>query len=538
MSEETNHTRENEEEDLPAEAGPHVSYKILNKERIDLGEGNFLWTVSVEASQNGQTATGLGACNSNEKTGDDMLENAVLTTAHQRAKNDALKNLTGRTKKMEGKIEWKGIKNIPISKARLNREFRVARREKKSTLIPLNMNAKELEEKDEELFDKLVKATQQHDKHKAELLSEDIAQVRKRKRVLSLAEELNDVLSQPKPAEGGDSYTVPNQGEIYGNGSAGLMWVFHNRILPIKIILDIVARQIIDDRKRFIDFEELRETVKERIEILTDYIHESDLDLPREILEKIGRRKTGFPHTAMTALASPRMKNYVDEDGALNKKLGEKKRKAGEAKLDSIVTSSKSRFVDQFLGRELGGKRQKRDVTYVGACFEMGLLDAISYENGALVTLTQSGRDFVCMDNPVIQEIFYNVQANTANRILSEEEVEFVMKNIISTRRFELEDRMIAGILGSKNNLIIDDIEKMLEKKQAAYLKQNRIDIDVIKKNIDSYRQQRAIATASRLVEMGLLEKDSTENFKDGKKLPPKTLYVITELGREWGKRI
>ena len=101
-----------------------------------------------------------------------------------------------------------------------------------------------------------------------------------------------------------------------------------------------------------------------------------------------------------------------------------------------------------------------------------------------------------------------------------------------------MEDRMIASILGSKNNLIIDDIEKMLEKKQAAYLKQNRIDIDVIKKNIDSYRQQRAIATASRLVEMGLLEKDSTENFKDGKKLPPKTLYVITESGREWGKRI
>ena len=52
-----------------------------------------------------------------------------------------------------------------------------------------------------------------------------------------------------------------------------------------------------------------------------------------------------------------------------------------------------------------------------------------------------------------------------------------------------------------------------------------------LQKNLEDYSQARAISTASRLVEMGLLEKGSSKN--ETAKLPPRTTYSITSFGKE-----
>ena len=147
------------------------------------------------------------------------------------------------------------------------------------------------------------------------------------------------------------------------------------------------------------------------------------------------------------------------------------------------------------------------------------------------MTFTKRGLDFVCCKNPVFDRL--ENPASEDYSILSKDEVTFFMNEIASQKQFGLEQTVMKKILGSNSPLLVEDIVKALADEQNTYIKKERgvsIDSD-LQKNLDDYRQTRAITTASRLVEMGLLEKGSSKN--ETAKLPPRTTYSITSFGKE-----
>ena len=533
--------------------------ETLEKERIETSNG-FVWTVTIKIRDaKGRTSIGVGACNSNEVT----------------------------------KLQEQDEK--------------------------LHTQLSSLDDENVELFDRIVRATQQHDTHTAKTLSKELAEIRKNSRmlrdgmmpenvVLGLAREraMENALEEaeiyyaPRRSKTGNEppltdkekktlkeiessvsakydimqeskaidliqeskasslihelfpvtseldkeslrdicknihyeklsaeCTVPEQGETYGEASAGLIWQFHNRLLPVKFVLKILAEQIITDEKQFIDFEDAKESVRFNLEDFTDSVRKLD-DHPNFDTAKKGRHKTGFPHTDNTALLSPKMHKFVDrKTGKWRAREGSKNRMLGERILDGIVNSSTTRFIDQFFGRCDKKKSNSTNVTFVGACFEMGLVLAnTNYE----VTLTKRGLDFVRYDNPIFTKL--RNAPYEGSSILSKDEVKFFMNEIVSQKRFDLERKIMKRILGSNPPLLVGTIVQILKDEQKIYLKNVVVEEEEkLQKNLEDYSQARAISTASRLVEMGLLEKGSTANETKG--LPPRTTYEITSLGKE-----
>lgn len=73
-----------------------ISDRILNREKEDLGDGQFLWRIEVEAFHppSGRSSTGVGACSSKERKFA-HVDHDVFAIAHTRAKNRAISDLIG-----------------------------------------------------------------------------------------------------------------------------------------------------------------------------------------------------------------------------------------------------------------------------------------------------------------------------------------------------------------------------------------------------------------------------------------------------------
>ena len=385
------------------------------------------------------------------------------------------------------------------------------------------------------------------------------------------------------------------QVELYGNGYTGLLWNFHNRILPVKFVLHIIAQQIIKSENLIIDLEAAREIVMGVVPDFTDRFDDVDFRLASED----GRRwnpKTGFPHTYKSAVDLPRVKKLKGRGHSS---------KTYDQNLKKVVEGSTSFFVDKFLGMKLKGNKGFR-----GACFELGFL---KMDKNSQIMLTELGRNFLKYDTPALMAIIDSEHG--VSEIFSKHEVEFLMEKVFSQDRFGLEYKMIKRILDNKlwENpkavLSLDSLMTILEEEQEKYIKNTTgvfektnkrnyslADNDADKGNdgqcpncqhefkkgeermeqirtgrqycnkcaeeidnnlrndLQKQRQQRVTSIAKRLVEMGLLsrqdetEEDSNaeieENSDDGtqqegsEKGRPKAFYRRTEFGKEVYEKI
>ena len=114
------------------------------------------------------------------------------------------------------------------------------------------------------------------------------------------------------------------------------------------------------------------------------------------------------------------------------------------------------------------------------------------------------------------------------------------MLNIFQKPKFDLECKIISDILGSPESLLVDEVAKMMSDGQKDYVIKNRKkngekfdDIDELMEKLKGPLgtraiRQKAIATTGRLVELGLL----VRGYLLQDKLPPKTTYEITDLGK------
>jgi len=326
----------------------------------------------------------------------------------------------------------------------------------------------------------------------------------------------------------------------YGEGYMGLIWNFHNRILPIKFVLHAIASDIVQNKK-IPSLETARTIAGEQGSIFADKIHmhgndgrfHSDWEDARRY-----RILVGFPKTRDVVKEQPKIKKYSGR-GRSNATL--------ERKVQEAFQISKDFFVDKFLGNELKISKKKQDEIdfyknknlrkFGGACFEMGL---VKVDNDSRLSLTELGLEFLGYENPILLNLEGQVKSASlkmSGKVLSEDEVKFIIKKIIKPQ-FGLEYKMIKKILENSDILSITQIMLMLKNEQQDYIEKNRIEnrMEEGEANLVKYRQQRATSTAMRLVEMGLLERQ--DEPKDDKKIAESDDEYESALKSELEERI
>ncbi len=306
------------------------------------------------------------------------------------------------------------------------------------------------------------------------------------------------------------------QFEAYGAGASGLIWIFHNRMFPTKVALRVLANLMECEKKDSIQFDDWKSAAADFGMRLSNLLFNSGKN--RDVI-------SGLP---------------IPTD-----KLNERFR--GKRNRDSIVSqkaeATKKRFSEQFVGRLLRDDASDVNRTYCGACFEMGLVTNGIGGECDMIYLTESGRMFLELRNPV----FDSLRTGTvgAGDIFSVDEVDFITSRIIT--RFKLENEIISYFLKKaasaphgiskeefssifkkskmnyyndrySKNEYKDEFSRVVSSYEASeeYARQNskrREDVmDWVVRRLDETRDTKGVqqnATIGRLVEMGLITKES-----------------------------
>ena len=194
---------------------------------------------------------------------------------------------------------------------------------------------------------------------------------------------------------------VPSQKEIYGWEQTGLIWGFHNRFFPVKFIIHVLAKLLVEETGNTVQPPEI-EGPWIKFQRLTDEVKLESITASKMLNEmKVGNKfenidpTIGFPSTKNRFLEKPKLR----EIRSLNPMVAEEKARA-------LEETSKNRFLTQYVGRGLDRKNGVREVA--GACFEMKLIQAAVAEpygpkDDLYVTLTDLGKEFALLENPVIK---------------------------------------------------------------------------------------------------------------------------------------
>ena len=226
---------------------------------------------------------------------------------------------------------------------------------------------------------------------------------------------------------------VPSPEEVYGIEQTGLIWGFHNRFFPVKFIINILAKLLVEET---MIWEGIRPEIEGpwlqlqggcncpeiegpwiKFQRLTDEVKLESITASKILNEmKVGNKfenidpTIGFPSTKNRFLEKPKLR----EIRSLNPMVAEEKARA-------LEETSKNRFLTQYVGRGLDRKNGVREVA--GACFEMKLIQAAVAEpygpkDDLYVTLTDLGKEFALLENPVIKGLLdYSVHHKGAKHI-------------------------------------------------------------------------------------------------------------------------
>ncbi len=252
-----------------------------------------------------------------------------------------------------------------------------------------------------------------------------------------------------------------------------LVWSFYNRFLPVKIVIHKLAMftAVKIDWVELVDLQahsyDLATKISER---LREY--EEQYDLARN-----QRLSTGLP--------------TPESEKDRVKKIREKR------KIEEKIESSRKRFMEQFVGKKIrsGGIDQ-----FKGACFDMGLLAVRFSGDTVQLSMTQTGKEFALLENPVIEQGKNDVA-------FSENEVNFIFEKIIP--KFRLEHRIINKIFKELkgNKLSSDEVNDIFKEEKMKFLKEKGESISKIEEDTEKdIIVRERVATMSRLSELGLVK--------------------------------
>lgn len=256
-----------------------------------------------------------------------------------------------------------------------------------------------------------------------------------------------------------------------------LIWSFYNRFFPIKVVARALAIAVTS--QKWIPLSDFQNDGVKFAEIYSDKLKEYEED------HKIPRNKK-----LSTGLPMPK----AEVRGFTGDKYDKKNAK---------YIASKERFQDQFIGRFV-----KRDHKFFGACYEMGLMSVKVENNIVYVSLTDLGRDFALLENPVLDN-------DQANKIFNEDEILFIKQKLIP--RFKLEQIIIDKILHKLEStpLRTEGIDEIFQSEINNYFDNE----DESAKLLDSANAYR-VATMGRLTELGLVDWAIVDKGKSVYSLP------------------
>lgn len=184
---------------------------------------------------------------------------------------------------------------------------------------------------------------------------------------------------------------------------------FYSRFLPVKIVITTLGHLLERSKDEKIELKDLRvyayDIVEEIAETLSKY--ENENKIPRN-----KKMSTGLP------------------------------KKGSKDKDDEKIAMAQKRFKDQFVGK-VRKSRKLESNHFEGALSALGLVSAFEKDNKVYVSLTQLGKEFFLMDNPV-------VEGEYEKGPLTEQEADFILKKLIPQR--ELEQKFVEIAIGFVKN--------------------------------------------------------------------------------------
>ena len=270
---------------------------------------------------------------------------------------------------------------------------------------------------------------------------------------------------------------IPKSGQIYGVEYAGLIWGFHNRFFPVKFIITQLAKIMVEKKTAWLDFEEFKAEIGSRVMPLVGMLSQMDFHSVTPTV--------GFPKTFEAFKEMPRLK-----------KMGRNRR---DEKARELTVTSKHRFIDQYVGRELVS-RPGENRKVAGACFEMNLMTAGSWDEDSelQVTLTELGQKFLELPDRPKEKLFSELESN------------FIVGKIIP--QFELENLIVGEFLALSKKTTVEEITKIFLDKQKQYLQEKKLLVKVkTQESLQKYASARATTVMTRLVELGKVKR-----IKDG----------------------
>ena len=263
----------------------------------------------------------------------------------------------------------------------------------------------------------------------------------------------------------------------------------YGRFLPVKLTMYMLAHLLESKKSSKVELKELRVHAYDILEEYGTMIRqfENENDIPRN--QKLS---TGLPNKS---------KNDDDE------KEIESKIRVKDIQVGKIKKS-----------RVLGGKH------FEGALSALGLVYAFEEDDKEFVSLTDLGKKFVLIENPIFPENDFSKGA------LSQMETEFLMREIIPQRELEKQivDKVLWTIKGfgkskdgkrdSKKDLaelesqIHATIKEYINKDTDAGLRYNMSALVTNNEKTKRKIKQRRLATMGRLVEMGKVKWEINED--------------------------
>ena len=262
-----------------------------------------------------------------------------------------------------------------------------------------------------------------------------------------------------------------------------LLFTHYSRLLPVKIAISLLGNMMKEQKSPVINFNDFRARAYELTEEISKKltVYEKQNKKTRE--EKIS---TGLPR--------PSIINEVTAKQAL----------------------AEQRYKDRYFGK-LKKSQDTGETTFEGALMALGVIKIFARKKDVLITLTDLGKKFYLLDNPIIN--------GTNFPAFSNEEQEFLVTKIIPNRPLETkliktateiityEDALSSEITDTLDvefmNTLRNFVKKSNDKKFTDKIKRDIIDkTEELKQKNESKQtpvEACRIATMGRLTELGLV---------------------------------
>ncbi len=277
-----------------------------------------------------------------------------------------------------------------------------------------------------------------------------------------------------------------------------LLFTHHSRLFPAKVAALSLAELMRNNNNMQINFEKFTQDAFDLCEEI------SEKQINREIKKNISRE-----HRLSTGLPKPFKKDITD-----NKQ-----------------TEYQNRYKEKYFGKL---KRNRKDGKqyFEGLMSSLDLVKFFKIDGESFVTFTKKGKDFILLENPIFEGEY-------EHKPFSDDEVKYILKNLISERHLEV--NLMAGalrLIESKIGIDEDIVHQLDEAFQIIiqeYCDSNKEDRNFDKLNeilVSTKKITMDIKTAEKELKTDLDKEDRENSERRSKKQTPIQAIRIATMGR------